>query len=269
MKSEPDSPSSVGVMDRSRLLLCALTFFCLSLNPLPSLLGSDASGSPGLSTGHGPSRILFGFPNHTHDFGEQPRAHTLATWTRGVNALFLLSPPCSVVAALPPALGDGVGAERGGSRVGLRPRALPVGARHAAALAQVRVVLETPQTSRPASQKGERRRVDIGSIGCLVLAHDLICPRLSSVLQGDYTSALASLETCLSVLTRALPTTGLDLVCSLSWNLIRYCLHRPVPLGWLVHQVRGKHEGEEAKTSARDAALVYHQLSQLQLTGWC
>lgn len=78
---------------------------------------------------------------------------------------------------------------------------------------------------------------------------------------------MASLETCLSVLTRALPSSSLDLVCSLSWNVIRYCLHRPVPLGWLVHQVRGKHEGEEAKTSARDAALVYHRLSQLQLTG--
>lgn len=78
---------------------------------------------------------------------------------------------------------------------------------------------------------------------------------------------MASLETCLSILTRALPSTKLDLVCSLSWNVIRYLLHRPTPLGWLVHQVGGKYKGEEARTSARDAALVYHQLSQLQLTG--
>lgn len=92
------------------------------------------------------------------------------------------------------------------------------------------------------------------------------CP-ISCLLQGDYTAAMASLETCLSVLTRALPSTSLDLVCSVSWNLIRYILHRPTPLGWLVHQVGGKHEGEEARTSARDAALVYHRLSQLQLTG--
>lgn len=91
----------------------------------------------------------------------------------------------------------------------------------------------------------------------------------SRLLQGDYTAAMASLETCLSVLTRALPSTNLDLVFSLSWNLIRYVLHRPTPLGWLVHQVGGKHEGEEARTSARDAALVYHRLSQLQLTGEC
>lgn len=74
MKSEPDSPSSVGVMDRSRLLLCALTFFCLSLNPLPSLLDSEASGSPNLSAGHGPSRTLVWFPTHTQDFGEQADA---------------------------------------------------------------------------------------------------------------------------------------------------------------------------------------------------
>lgn len=96
------------------------------------------------------------------------------------------------------------------------------------------------------------------------LAHPLF---LSSLPQGDYTAAMGSLETCLSVLTRALPSTTLDLVCSLSWNLIRYALHRPTPLGWLVHQVGGKHEGEESKTSAKDAALVYHRLSQLQLTG--
>ncbi len=74
LKSEPDSPSSVGVMDRSRLLLCALTFFCLSLNPLPSLLGSEASGGPSFSAGHGPSRSLVWFPSHTQDFGEHGSA---------------------------------------------------------------------------------------------------------------------------------------------------------------------------------------------------
>lgn len=69
LKSEPDSPSSVGVMDRSRLLLCALTFFCLSLNPLPSLLDSETSGSTSFSSGHGPTRTLVWFPSHTQGFG--------------------------------------------------------------------------------------------------------------------------------------------------------------------------------------------------------
>uniref|UniRef100_A0A671PFP3 Sterol regulatory element-binding protein 2 n=1 Tax=Sinocyclocheilus anshuiensis TaxID=1608454 RepID=A0A671PFP3_9TELE len=66
VKSEPDSPSSVGVMDRSRLLLCTLTFLCLSLNPLPSLLESEESA--GLTAAHGSSRSLFSLP--TQSFGE-------------------------------------------------------------------------------------------------------------------------------------------------------------------------------------------------------
>uniref|UniRef100_A0A7N8YAE0 Sterol regulatory element-binding protein 2 n=1 Tax=Mastacembelus armatus TaxID=205130 RepID=A0A7N8YAE0_9TELE len=193
VKSEPDSPCSVGVMDRSRLLLCALTFFCLSLNPLPSLLGSEASGSPSLSG---------------------------ASWLRCLL-------PWVIVWVL-----SGVGAVWGCVRV--------------LYLWEPVTPLHSPKS---VSFWRHRKQADL------------------HLNRGDYTAAMASLETCLSILTRALPSTSLDLVCSLSWNLIRYCLHRPTPLGWLVHQVRGKHEGEEAKTSARDAALVYHRLSQLQLTG--
>lgn len=59
------------------------------------------------------------------------------------------------MAALPVALGDGVGAERRGRGVGLRQGALPVGARHAAALAQVRLLLEAPQAGRPSPLQGE------------------------------------------------------------------------------------------------------------------
>ncbi|XP_072225097.1 sterol regulatory element-binding protein 2 [Leuresthes tenuis] len=211
VKSEPDSPSSVGVMDRSRLLLCALTFFCLSLNPLPSLLGSESSGSPNLSTGHVPSRTLVWFPTHTQDF---------ASWLRCLL-------PWVMVWVL-----SGVGAVWGCVRV--------------LYLWEPVTPLHSPNS---VSFWRHRKQADL------------------HLNRGDYTAAMASLETCLSVLTRALPSTNLDLICSLSWNLIRYFLHRPTPLGWLVHQVRGKHEGEEARTSAKDAALVYHRLSQLQLTG--
>uniref|UniRef100_A0AAX7TLT5 Sterol regulatory element-binding protein 2 n=1 Tax=Astatotilapia calliptera TaxID=8154 RepID=A0AAX7TLT5_ASTCA len=210
IKSEPDSPS-VGVMDRSRLLLCALTFFCLSLNPLPSLLGSETSSSPALSGGHGPSRTLVWFPSHTQEF---------ASWLRCLL-------PWVMVWVL-----SGVGAVWGCVRV--------------LYLWEPVTPLHSPKS---VSFWRHRKQADL------------------HLNRGDYTAAVASLETCLSVLTRALPSTKLDLVCSLSWNVIRYCLHRPTPLGWLVHQVGGKHEGEEARTSARDAALVYHQLSQLQLTG--
>ncbi|PWA15564.1 hypothetical protein CCH79_00014770 [Gambusia affinis] len=211
VKSEPDSPSTVGVMDRSRLLLCALTFFCLSLNPLPSLLGSEDPGRHGLAAAHVPTRTLVWFPIHTQDF---------ASWLRCLL-------PWVIVWVL-----SGVGALWGCVRV--------------LYLWEPVTPLHSPKS---VSFWRHRKQADL------------------HLNRGDYTAAMASLETCLSVLTRALPSSGLDLLCSLSWNLIRYCLHRPVPFGWLVHQVGGKHEGEEARTSARDAALVYHQLSQLQLTG--
>ncbi|XP_071060216.1 sterol regulatory element-binding protein 2-like isoform X2 [Pseudochaenichthys georgianus] len=212
LKSEPDSPSSVGVMDGSRLLLCALTFFCLSLNPLPSMLGSEASGSPGLSPGHGPSRTLvWWFPSPTQDFGSWLRC--LLPWVM----VWVLS---------------GVGAVWGCVRV--------------LYLWEPVTPLHSPKS---VSFWRHRKQADL------------------HLKRGDYTAAMGSLETCLSVLTRALPSSNLDLVCSLSWNVVRYVLHRPIPLGWLVRQVGGKHEGEEARTSAKDAALVYHQLSQLQLTG--
>ncbi|KAJ8254324.1 hypothetical protein COCON_G00209360 [Conger conger] len=216
VKSEPDSPSSVGVMDRSRLLLCALTFLCLSLNPLPSLLGGpDAHGAgPGwvaAGGGHGPTRTLFGLPNPTQNF---------AGW------LWCLLPWVSVWVL------SGVGAVWGCVRV---------------------LYLWEPITPLHSPKSvcfwRHRKQADL------------------HLHRGDYAAADASLQTCLSVLSRAPPTSSLDLACSLSWNVIRYCLHRPTPLGWLVRQIGGRHKGEESQTSARDAALVYHRLSQLQLTG--
>ncbi|KAL2100975.1 hypothetical protein ACEWY4_002736 [Coilia grayii] len=214
MKSEPESPSTVGVMDRSRLLLCALTFLCLSLNPLPSLLGSEAHAGPGWAAdggGHGPARSLFFFPTQTQNF---------ASWLRCLL-------PWVMVWVL-----SGIGAVWGCVRV--------------LYLWEPVTPLHSPKS---VSFWRHRKQADL------------------HLYRGDYSAAVASLETCLSILSRALPTSGLDLACSLSWNLIRYCLHRPTPLGWLVRQVGGRHEGEESQTSARDAALVYHRLSQLQLTG--
>ncbi|XP_030649907.1 sterol regulatory element-binding protein 2 [Chanos chanos] len=212
LKSEPDSPTNVGVMDRSRLLLCALTFFCLSLNPLPSLLGSDVRTGPGLATGeHLPARSLFGLPSQTQNF---------ASW------LWCLLPWVTVWVL------SGVGAVWGCVRV---------------------LYLWEPVTPLHSPKSvafwRQRKQADL------------------HLYRGDYAAAVASLENCLSILSRALPTSGLDLACSLSWNLVRYCLHSPTPLGWLVRQVGGRHKGEESQTSSRDAALVYHRLSQLQLTG--
>uniref|UniRef100_A0A674BWK3 Sterol regulatory element-binding protein 2 n=1 Tax=Salmo trutta TaxID=8032 RepID=A0A674BWK3_SALTR len=213
VKSEPGSPSSVGVMDRSRLLLCALTFFCLSLNPLPSLLGSEAQGSSGLTSAHGASRTLFSLPSQTQNFGQ-----TLRLTIQVLLHTYIQD--------------SGVGAVWGCVKV--------------LYLWEPVTPLHSPKS---VSFWRQRKQADL------------------HLNRGDYTAAMASLKTCLSVLTRALPTTSWDLLFSLSWNLIRYCLHHPTPLGWLVRQVGGKHKGEESKTSSRDAALVYHRLSQLQLTG--
>nr|XP_023685706.1 sterol regulatory element-binding protein 2 isoform X2 [Paramormyrops kingsleyae] len=214
MKCEPDSPASVGVMDRSRILLCALTFLCLSLNPLPSLLGPGARSGPEwppAAVGHVPSRTMLGLSGQTQSF---------AVW------LWWLLPWVSVW------LLSGVGAVWGCVRV---------------------LYLWEPVTPLHSPKSvcfwRHRKQADL------------------QLLRGDYTAAATSLQTCLSVLSRAPPATSLDLACSLSWNLIRYCLHRPTPLGWLVRQIGGKHKGEESQTSSRDAALVYQRLSQLQLTG--
>ncbi|KAK2512692.1 Srebf2 [Columba guinea] len=93
--------------------------------------------------------------------------------------------------------------------------------------------------------------------------------------RGDFAAAASNLQTCLSVLGRALPASRLDLACSLSWNVIRYSLQKLALVRWLLkrtsHQWRAREatagSEDEAKTSARDAALAYHKLHQLHITG--
>nr|KAF6497966.1 sterol regulatory element binding transcription factor 2 [Rousettus aegyptiacus] len=94
--------------------------------------------------------------------------------------------------------------------------------------------------------------------------------------RGDFAAAAANLQTCLSVLGRALPTSRLDLACSLSWNVIRYSLQKLRLVRWLLKKVCQRRQAtrataagfvDEAKASARDAALAYHRLHQLHITG--
>lgn len=56
------APHSQGMLDRSRLALCALVFLCLSCNPLASLLGSRGPAGPSDTTSinHGPRRSMLG-----------------------------------------------------------------------------------------------------------------------------------------------------------------------------------------------------------------
>lgn len=63
----------------------------------------------------------------------------------------------SILAAVSAAVGDCVGAEWGGSAVGLCQGAVPVGAHHTPSLTKIGLVLEAPQASRPAPEQGECR----------------------------------------------------------------------------------------------------------------
>ncbi|XP_027512439.1 sterol regulatory element-binding protein 1 isoform X3 [Corapipo altera] len=55
----PPSPSSQGMLDRSRMALCTFVFLCLSFNPLASLLRGSSSPSPlGSPDTAGPSRSI-------------------------------------------------------------------------------------------------------------------------------------------------------------------------------------------------------------------
>ena len=92
-------------------------------------------------------------------------------------------------------------------------------------------------------------------------------------LKGDYAAAASQLRTCLTALGRPLPTSRLDLMSSLVWNILRHVLNRLLIGRWLAALAGGLHrkrEGEkcpDGQSSARDGALVYHKLHQLHMSG--
>ncbi|XP_069501826.1 sterol regulatory element-binding protein 1 isoform X4 [Ambystoma mexicanum] len=61
VKQELHSPTSLGMLDRSRMALCAFVFLCLSFNPLTFLIGSATNWGSADSAGyHGTSRSMLG-----------------------------------------------------------------------------------------------------------------------------------------------------------------------------------------------------------------
>lgn len=94
---------------------------------------------------------------------------------------------------------------------------------------------------------------------------------LSSTPQGDFAQASQNLWTCLKALGRPLPTSQLDLACAALWSLLRFCLQRLWVGRWLAARAGGLRSDrplqEDACKSNRDAALVYHRLHQLHMTG--
>ncbi|KAM8961126.1 sterol regulatory element-binding protein 1 [Pelodytes ibericus] len=89
--------------------------------------------------------------------------------------------------------------------------------------------------------------------------------------RGDFAQASLHLWTALKALGRPLPTSNLDLSCSLMWSVIRYVLQRLWVGRWLAERAGGFRRDHQLKDdvrkSCREAALVYHRLHQLHMTG--
>ncbi|XP_062931086.1 sterol regulatory element-binding protein 2 isoform X2 [Cynocephalus volans] len=217
VKDEPDSPPvALGMVDRSRILLCVLTFLCLSFNPLTSLLQWGGANSDQHSYS-GSGRSVLSFESGSGGWFDWMMP-TLLLWL--VNGVIVLS-------------------------------------------VFVKLLVHGEPVIRPHSRSSvtfwrHRKQADL------------------DLARGDFAAAAANLQTCLSVLGRALPTSRLDLACSLSWNVIRYSLQKLRLVRWLLKKVFQHRKAtpataggfeDEAKTSARDAALAYHRLHQLHITG--
>ncbi|XP_067390269.1 sterol regulatory element-binding protein 1 [Emydura macquarii macquarii] len=225
--SEPDSPlfeetkekkeqqllsaGSLGMLDRSRMALCAFVFLCLSFNPLASLLrGAGPEGAIESGGSSGPGRSIMGEPESVDAASGWP---TLIFWL--LNVLVVLG-------------------------------------------AFIRLFIYGEPVTRPHSEPSvlfwrHRKQADL------------------DLARGDFAQASQHLWTALKALGRPLPTSNFDLTCSLMWNLIRHLLQRLWVGRWLAGRAGGFRRDRELKAdvrkSARDAALVYHKLHQLHMTG--
>uniref|UniRef100_A0A8C0JLE8 Sterol regulatory element-binding protein 2 n=1 Tax=Canis lupus dingo TaxID=286419 RepID=A0A8C0JLE8_CANLU len=218
VKDEPDSPPvALGMVDRSRILLCVLTFLCLSFNPLTALLQWGGAHSSDQHPYSGSGRSILSLESGSGGWFDWMMP-TLLLWL--INGVIVLS-------------------------------------------VFVKLLVHGEPVIRPHSRSSvtfwrHRKQADL------------------DLARGDFAAAAANLQTCLSVLGRTLPTSRLDLACSLSWNVIRYSLQKLRLVRWLLKKVFQHRRAapattagfeDEAKASARDAALAYHRLHQLHITG--
>ncbi|KAK2533660.1 Srebf1 [Columba guinea] len=212
----PPSPSSQGMLDRSRMALCAFVFLCLSFNPLASLLRGSGDSAPVGSPGTvGASRSIMAESGTVEEpWGwSQWLWPTLAFWALNV--------------------------------------ALVLGA-------VVRLFVFGEPVTRPHSEASvlfwrHRRQADL----------DLD--------RGDFAQGAQHLRTALAALGRPLPASHGDLTCSLLWTLLRHLLQRLWVGRWLAARAGGLRRdpppANHVRQSARDAAMAYHRLHQLHLTG--
>nr|XP_016852970.1 PREDICTED: sterol regulatory element-binding protein 1 [Anolis carolinensis] len=213
---QASSPGSLGMLDRSRMALCAFVFLCLSFNPLSSLLGgSGSSATTDTSGGSGPGRSIM---------SEKETGDVSITWSQWLlPTLFFWLINVGVV------LG-----------------------------AFVRLFIYGEPVTRLHSEPSvlfwrHRKQADL------------------DLARGDFAQASQNLWMALKALGRPLPTSNLDLTCSLLWNLIRHVLQRLWVGRWLAGRAGGFFRDRELKADVRksacDAALVYHKLHQLHMTG--
>ncbi|KAI3359884.1 hypothetical protein L3Q82_014240 [Scortum barcoo] len=234
--SEPDSPmgedtkpnvgmldtsaaggGAGGMLDRSRMALCAFTFLFLSLNPLAALLcssGSSSAGSPAATATHHVGRTVLGVEIAADSWGWMDwMLPTILVWL--LNGILV----------------SGV---------------------------LIRLLVYGEPVTRPHSGSSvlfwrHRKQADL------------------DLARGDFAQASQNLWTCLKALGRPLPTSQLDLACAALWSLLRFCLQRLWVGRWLAARAGGLRSDrplqEDACKSSRDAALVYHRLHQLHMTG--
>ncbi|XP_061456173.1 sterol regulatory element-binding protein 1 isoform X2 [Rhineura floridana] len=210
------SPGSLGMLDRSRLALCAFVFLCLSFNPLSSLLGGTSSASPSEIDGSGLAGRTIKSQNGAGD--------SLAAWSQWLlpTMVFWLINMLVVLGAF------------------------------------VRLFIYGEPVTRPHSESSilfwrHRKQADL------------------DLARGDFAQASQNLWTALKALGRPLPTSNLDLTCSLLWNLIRHVLQRLWVGRWMAGRAGGFFRDRDLKADVRksacEAALVYHKLHQLHMTG--
>ncbi|XP_077591347.1 sterol regulatory element-binding protein 1 isoform X1 [Stigmatopora nigra] len=205
-----------GMLDRSRMALCAFTFLFLSLNPLSNLLCSSGSGAASVNsaTHHAGSRNVLGLDIAADSWGWMDwMLPTILVWL--LNGILV----------------SGV---------------------------LIRLLVYGEPVTRPHSGSSvffwrHRKQADL------------------DLARGDFAQASQNLWTCLKALSRPLPTSQLDLACASLWSLLRFCLQRVWVGRWLATRAGGLRSDrplqEDACKSSRDAALVYHRLHQLHMTG--
>ncbi|TRY98988.1 hypothetical protein DNTS_001249 [Danionella cerebrum] len=221
--SEPDSPmgedckpgveSAGGMLDRSRMALCAFTLLFLSFNPLASLLCGGWSSSGSSVSGHSAGRSMLAV--------EEGDSWGWLGWMLPTLLVWLLN---GVLVA-------GV---------------------------LIRLLVYGEPVTRPHSESSvlfwrHRKQADL------------------DLARGDFASASQNLWMCLKALGRPLPTSQLDLACAVLWAALRLCLQRLWVGRWLASRAGALRASrmlqDDARKSCRDAALVYHRLHQLHMTG--